>query len=87
MNDLAAPGVDFRGGRPVGGDLTMFFKACMKTESLQKMVFSWIEKIFKEILTLEDFFCAFIYSIDCSIVLQRDDVLMLLGVRRAPNGW
>ncbi len=64
------------------GDLTTFFKACMKTESLQKMVFSWMEKIFRETLTLEHFFCAFIYSIDCSIVLQKDDVLMLVGVRR-----
>ncbi len=68
------------------GDLTTFFKACMKTESLQKMVFSWMEKIFRETLTLEHFFCAFIYSIDCSIVLQKDDVLMLVGVRRDQIG-
>ncbi len=51
------------------GDQIMFFKACMKTESLQKMVFSWMEKIFRETLTLEDFFCAFMYSIYCSVVL------------------
>ncbi len=64
------------------GDLTTFFKARMKSDSLQKMVFFWMEKIFRESLTVEDFFCTFMYSIDCSVVLQREDVLMLVGVRR-----
>ncbi len=66
----------------VRGDITIFFKARMKSNSLQKMVFFWMEKIFRDSMTVEEFFCSFLYSIDCCVVLQREDVLMLVGVRR-----
>ena len=66
----------------VWGDITTFFKARMKSDSLQKMVFFWMEKIFRESMTVEQFFCSFMYAIYCRVVLQREDVLMLVGVRR-----
>ncbi len=64
----------------IRGDIGDLFR--QKDGPLQDLVFKWMRETRKEGVTVEDFFLTFMYSIDCSVLLEDGDCRFLVQCRR-----